>query len=60
VLSIATWVQPFPASQSANASSSSVIVPKVRISFTGRPSGPGTTRQATTVRLWMSSPQHRS
>ena len=38
---IATWVQPQPTSQSANARISAVIVPNVRIAFTGRPSGPG-------------------
>ena len=35
VLSIATWVQPAASSQSASASRSAVIVPKVRISFAG-------------------------
>ena len=57
---MATCVTPSDASQSESASRSSVIVPNVRISFVGFPAGPGTIRQATTVFLWMSSPQHRS
>ena len=60
VLSIATWVQPAAASQSAKASRSSVIVPKVRTAWRGRRPGRGVTRQATTVFLCTSSPQHRS
>jgi hypothetical protein len=60
VLSIATWVTPLVARQSASWISSSVIVPKLRTSFTGWPLDPGMTRHATTVRLWISSPQHRS
>src|SRR5260221_11796701 len=57
--SMATWVQPAAASQSLSANRSLVIVPKVRSCLVGVPSGPGTSRHATTVRLCTSRPPHR-
>ena len=60
VLSSAAWVTPRDANHAASRSRSSVIVPNVRTSFSTPPPGPGTIRQATTLRLWTSNPQHRS
>lgn len=60
VASMATCVQPAAASQSLSASRSLVVVPNVRSALVGGPAGPGTTRHATTVRLWTSRPQQRS
>ena len=56
--SIATWVIPRPASQSARASSSRVVVPNVRTSWV---IAPATARraQATTVFWCTSRPAHR-
>ena len=48
VLSMATW-----------ASSSRVVVPKVRTARSACAPGPGMSRHATTVRLWTSSPAQR-
>src|SRR4051812_17635993 len=56
---MATAVQPAAPSQSTSCSRSAVIVPKVRTSLTGRPCGPGTIRQATTVFLCTATPQQR-
>src|SRR6266849_9294165 len=56
---MATWVTPPSANQSKSRSNSRVVVPKVRISLQGRPSGPGTIRQATTVFLCTSRPAQR-
>src|SRR2546430_1982421 len=56
---MATAVQPAATSQSTSCSRSAVIVPKERTSLTGRPCGPGTIRQATTVFLCTSTPQQR-
>src|SRR5947209_16704787 len=57
---MATMEQLASSSQSRSRIRSSVIVPKVRITLLGLPSGPGTIRQATTVLAWISNPQHRS
>src|SRR5438105_2702944 len=60
VLSIATWVTPYPPSQSRNASSSAVVVPNVRTCCSRTLVRPGTRTHATTVFLWTSNPQQRS
>src|SRR6266567_1277420 len=57
---MATCVQPAATSQSTSCSRSTVIVPKVRTSLVGRPCAPGTIKQATTVALCTSTPQHRA
>src|SRR5262249_25358450 len=57
---MATWVHPHASSQAESASNSTVIVPKVRISWTQPSSPPGITTQATTVFLCTSKPAHRS
>src|SRR3954466_11649386 len=56
---MATWVTPSAASQSASASRSAVIVPKVRTVLRAGSFIPDTITQATTLFLWMSSPQQR-
>src|SRR5918911_3612341 len=59
VLSMAAWVTPSAASQSDSASRSAVMVPKVRTVRRACPFSPDTITQATTLFLWMSSPQQR-
>jgi hypothetical protein len=59
VLSMATWVTASSASQPTRASSSRVVVPKVRTARSACAPGPGMSRHATTVRLWTSSPAQR-
>src|SRR3989304_1227869 len=57
---MATTVQPASASHSLRERMSSVMVPKVRGSFTGLPPGPGMVRQPTITFLSTSRPQQRS
>jgi hypothetical protein len=60
VLSIAPWLTPRSASQSANRSRSSAIVPNVRSSWRAAPPSPGVNAHAATTLLCTSSPQHRA
>src|SRR6266566_979518 len=57
---MATCVHPHASSQAESASKSTVIVPKVRISWLQPPCPSGVNTQATTVFLWTSKPAHRS
>jgi hypothetical protein len=59
VLSMATGVTSCRLSQSSSANRSAVMVPKVRTTRWGAPSGSVSSTQATTVFWWMSQPQQR-